>query len=57
VPYVGVDLSIVERDAKTIRGNKPFVFINCKTGQGVDKVAEHIIQDVLVRQHPETIPM
>lgn len=56
-PYVGVDLSVVERDAKTIRGNKPFVFVNCKTGQGVDKVAEHIIQDVLLRPHPEAIPM
>jgi len=30
--YVGADLSIMERDAKLIRSNKPFEFVNCKTG-------------------------
>jgi urease accessory protein len=50
-PYVGVDLSVVEGDARTVRGNKPFVFVNCKTGEGVDKVAEHIMQDVILKPH------
>ncbi len=56
-PYVGVDLSVVEKDSKTVRGNRPFVFVNCKTGQGVDKVAEHIIQDVILKSRPQAIPM
>jgi len=54
-PYVGVDLSIVENDAKVIRGDRPFVFINCKTGEGSDKVAEYIIQDVIAKSHPKAI--
>src|SRR5919205_965212 len=34
-PHVGADLKIMERDAKSIRKGKPFVFVNCKTGQGI----------------------
>lgn len=54
-PYVGVDLSVVERDARNIRGERPFVFVNCKTGEGVEKVTEHIIQDALKRSRPKAI--
>ena len=32
-PHVGADLSIMERDAKAVRGDKPSVFVNSKTGQ------------------------
>ena len=32
-PQVGADLSIMERDAKAVRGDKPYVFVNSKTGQ------------------------
>lgn len=46
-PYVGADLTIMERDAKIVRGIKPFLFVNCKTAYGLEKVAEHIISDVL----------
>ncbi|MEM0367267.1 MAG: urease accessory protein UreG [Candidatus Nitrosocaldus sp.] len=54
-PYVGADLSIMERDAKIVRGNKPFVFINCKTGEGIDKVVEYIVRDVLFEAPPKPI--
>jgi urease accessory protein len=54
-PYVGADLSIMERDAKAVRSSKPYVFVNCKTGQGVKEVAEHIIRDVLFESAPKTI--
>lgn len=54
-PYVGTDLSVMERDAKVIRGNKPYVFVNCKNGQGTEKVAEHIIRDVLFEAPPKTV--
>lgn len=46
-PYVGADLAVMERDAKKGRGNKPFVFSNLKSGQGVDEIIRWIERDVL----------
>ena len=46
-PYVGADLSVMERDATAIRGGKPIVFTNLKTGEGLDKVIAWIQHDVL----------
>ena len=54
-PHVGADLGIMERDAKAVRGIKPYVFVNCKTGQGVKEVTEHIIRDVLFESPPKAI--
>ncbi|HKG30719.1 MAG TPA: urease accessory protein UreG [Nitrososphaeraceae archaeon] len=54
-PHVGADLRIMERDAKDVRGIKPYVFVNCKTGQGVKEVTEHIIRDVLFESPPKAI--
>ena len=53
-PYVGADLKIMERDAKIVRKNKPTVFVNSKTGQGVDAVVSFIIKDVLFDSLPKT---
>lgn len=39
---VGADLSIMERDAKKMRGDKPFVFTNLKTKQGLHSIIEFI---------------
>jgi urease accessory protein len=52
-PYVGADLKIMERDAKIVRTNKPTVFVNSKTGQGVDVVVSHIIKDLLFEALPK----
>ena len=52
-PYVGADLQIMERDAKIVRRNKPTVFVNCKTGQGVEAVVSFIIKDVLFDTLPK----
>ena len=38
-PLVGASLEVMERDARRMRGERPFVFTNLKTGQGVDTVA------------------
>jgi urease accessory protein len=35
---VGASLDVMERDAKRMRGERPFVFTNLKTGQGLDRV-------------------
>lgn len=45
--HVGADLSTMERDAKTIRKGKPFTFVNCRTGEGIDTVVKHIVHDLL----------
>jgi urease accessory protein len=41
-PYVRADLHIMERDARAARGERPFVFTNCFTGEGLDEVVERI---------------
>lgn len=54
-PSVGADLTVMDRDAKTVRGNKPYVFVNSRTGQGVNEVAENIIRDVLFEETPKAL--
>ena len=41
-PYVGADLGVMERDARRMRGERPFLFTNIRDGVGVDAVVEWI---------------
>ncbi|MBF0482723.1 MAG: urease accessory protein UreG [Desulfovibrionaceae bacterium] len=41
-PLVGASLDVMARDAKKMRGDKPFVFANLKTGQGLAEVIAFI---------------
>ena len=41
-PMVGASLEVMERDAKRMRGERPFVFTNLKTGHGLDTVIAFI---------------
>jgi urease accessory protein len=41
-PHVGADLSVMDRDAKRMRGDKPFVFTNIRGGVGVAEIAAFI---------------
>ncbi len=41
-PLVGADLGVMERDAKKMRGDKPFVFTNLKTQEGLGAVIDFI---------------
>lgn len=41
-PLVGADLGVMERDAKKMRGDKPFVFTNLKTQEGLSFVIDFI---------------
>ena len=43
-PYVGASLEVMDRDAKKMRGERPFVFTNLKTGDGLDSVVAFIIK-------------
>jgi urease accessory protein len=46
-PYVGADLAVMERDAKRMRGGRPFVFTNLRAGEGVDAIVSWIRRDLL----------
>jgi urease accessory protein len=41
-PHVGASLEVMERDARKMRGARPFVFTNIKTGHGLDTVENFI---------------
>ncbi len=41
-PYVGASLEVMETDTRRMRPDKPFVFSNMKTGQGVDEIVRFI---------------
>jgi urease accessory protein len=41
-PYVRASLAVMERDARQVRGERPFVFTNCFTGEGLRDVVQRI---------------
>jgi urease accessory protein len=47
-PHVGADLGVMERDAGRMRGSRPFVFTNLKTGDGVATIVEWIQSELLL---------
>lgn len=47
-PYVGADLSVMDRDARKLRGEKPIIFTNLKKIEGLDDVIAWIRYDVLL---------
>jgi urease accessory protein len=44
-PLVGADLGVMESDAKRMRGERPFVFTNLKTGHGVPAVVDFLVRE------------
>ena len=43
-PHVGASLEVMERDARKMRKERPFVFTNLKTGEGVETVVNFIVK-------------
>ncbi len=41
-PYVGASLAVMEDDTKIVRGNRPYILTNCKTGEGIDALVDMI---------------
>ena len=41
-PYVGASLEVMDHDARRMRGERPFLFSNLKTGQGLDEIVRFI---------------
>jgi urease accessory protein len=42
-PLVGADLSVMDRDARRMRGHRPFLFTNLKENKGVQEIADFIL--------------
>jgi len=51
-PLVGASLEVMDRDARRMRGERPFVFSNIRAGQGVAEVAEFIVRTGGLTPHP-----
>src|SRR6201998_2225105 len=43
-PLVGANLAVMEADAQRMRGRRPFIFTNLKSGQGVDQIVSFVIK-------------
>jgi urease accessory protein len=41
-PHVGASLEVMERDARRMRGERPFIFTNLRQGEGADRIASFI---------------
>lgn len=48
-PHVGASLEVMKRDTLKMRGDKPFVFSNLKTGEGLESIANFIIQQGMLQ--------
>jgi len=51
-PMVGASLEVMARDAKKMRGERPFVFTNLKTGEGLDTVIRFIETEGMLCTEP-----
>ncbi|HXG18232.1 MAG TPA: urease accessory protein UreG [Methylomirabilota bacterium] len=47
-PYVGASIEVMVRDARRVRGERPFLLTNCKTGEGVAEVGDWIERELLL---------
>lgn len=48
-PMVGADLDVMARDAGKMRGDKPFIFTNLKTRQGLSEIIDSIRAQLIVK--------
>lgn len=49
-PYVGASLEIMEQDSRKMRGERPFLFTNIRSGEHVDEVAAWIRKNVFLEE-------
>jgi urease accessory protein len=47
-PHVGASLEMMDADSRLVRGDKPFVFTNCRTGDGVADVVALLRHSLLL---------
>ena len=41
-PMVGASLDVMDRDARRMRSDRPFVFTNLRTGEGLDRIVNFL---------------
>src|SRR6267142_2443862 len=51
-PHVGASLEVMKHDSEMMRGSKPFLFTNCKTGEGVPELVALIEREFLFDINP-----
>jgi urease accessory protein len=51
-PHVGADLGVMDHDSRLMRGERPFLFTNCKTGAGIEALVQRIREDLLFDLRP-----
>jgi urease accessory protein len=44
---VGADLELMEREANAVRGGRPVMLTNCRTGDGVEAIVNRLVEDVI----------
>ena len=47
-PHVGADLSVMERDSRRMRGARPFIFTNLRTGEGLETIVTWIRRELML---------
>jgi urease accessory protein len=47
-PHVGASLEVMDRDARKMRGDRPFVFTNLKTREGIEPIASFVVREGLL---------
>lgn len=47
-PFVGSDLDLMGRESHHVRQGRPTVFTNCKTGDGMEEILDHLAREVLL---------
>ena len=53
-PYVGASLEVMDSDARKMRGERPFLFSNLKTGKGLDEIVRFIETQGMLK--PKAVP-
>ena len=53
-PHVGASLDVMRRDSQVMRGLKPFLFTNCKTGEGIPELVALIEREFLFDISPRS---
>src|SRR6516165_11925726 len=52
-PYVHASLEVMDADSRLMRGGKPFLFTNCKTGEGIAELVDLIKREFLFDINPQ----
>ncbi|AZD86934.1 urease accessory protein UreG [Pseudomonas chlororaphis subsp. piscium] len=56
-PYVGASLDVMQSDTKVVRGSRPYILTNCKTGEGIESLVDMIERDFLFASEAMPLPV